>query len=116
MSACVYCAGEIVWVPTTEGVRPFQPLSPVSPEAPVVVLDRHDCEERREALKASQADFARRLAMDPIVDAKARTLPCPSCGVAPGAACLDLRKGASGRTNIRCHQPRLLAAARELQS
>ena len=117
MSACTYCAGEIVWVPTLEGVRPFQPLTPISPDAVVAVLDRHDCEERQRAFKVAAEDFARHLAMDPVIDAKARTLTCPLCSATPGAACYDLRKGAApGKTNKHCHQPRLLAAARLMQT
>jgi hypothetical protein len=116
VGGCSYCGSEVIWIPTLEGFRPFQPPVPLPPTAPVVVLDRHDCEERKQALKGAQKDFAQHLAHDPIIRQHALSLECPRCGAAPGASCFDLRAGAApGKTNKNPHQQRLIEGARVAQ-
>lgn len=116
MSTCRYCTRPVAWVPTIEGVRPFDPPPTLSPEAPVVVMNAHDCEERRKALKDAATEFAQNLYLDPMIRSYALTIACPNpkCGAEAHQPCRDLRAG-QDRTVKHPHQPRLIEGARMAQ-
>lgn len=115
MSVCSWCGTDVIWVPTIEGYRPYVSEVPVPAESPVAVLRRHECEERQQALKDAQAAYARNLAADPEIRARALTVQCPSCDAAPAEECRDQRRGFEGQHNKHPHQPRLVEGARILQ-
>lgn len=116
MSDCRYCTAEVVWVPTVEGARPFNPPTILSSEASVVVMKRHDCYARKQFLAGAAEKFMQNLYRDPVIRSYALAIPCPNqrCKAEANYYCRDLRPGYD-RPNKNPHRERLIEGARCIQ-